>query len=61
MVTMVDREKTAGKRDPGRCFRRAGFVEIGETKVNRLVVLGLPVDALPPPAAPLGSQVGLFA
>ncbi|OPZ03987.1 MAG: hypothetical protein BWZ09_02098 [Alphaproteobacteria bacterium ADurb.BinA305] len=58
MVTMVDPEKTTAKRDPGRCFRRAGFVEIGRTKERDLVVLGLPVSALPPPAAPLGSQAG---
>ena len=58
MVTMVDPEKTTAKRDPGRCFRRAGFVEIGRTKERGLVVLGLPVDALPLPAAPLGSQSG---
>lgn len=61
MVTMVDARKVIGKRDPGRCFRRAGFVEIGRTKDEGLVVLGLPMEALPPPAMPIGGQVGLFA
>ncbi len=60
MVTMVDRAKTTAKRDPGRCFRRAGFVEIGRTKAHGLVVLGLPVDALPSPMAPVGSQGSLL-
>lgn len=59
MVTMVDPAKTNRKRDPGRCFRRAGFVEIGQTKTNRLVVLGLPVNALPKPEMPTGAQLGL--
>lgn len=61
MVTFVDTTKTTRKRDPGRCFRRAGFVEIGRTKTNGLVALGLPVDSLPAPVPPTGSQVGLFA
>lgn len=61
MVTMVDPEKTTAKRDPGRCFRRAGFVEVGRTKDRGLVVLGLPVEALPASRAPLGAQGELFA
>lgn len=32
MVTFVDRDKTRPKRDPGRCFLRAGFENDGETK-----------------------------
>lgn len=58
MVTFVDRDKTRAKRDPGRCFRRAGFVDIGETR-GGLVALGLPVDAMPAPVAPIGSQTEL--
>lgn len=30
MVTFVDESKTRRKRDPGRCFRRAGFHVSGE-------------------------------
>ncbi len=60
MVTFVDTRKTHRKRDPGRCFRRAGFVDVGETR-GGLVALGLPVDALPLPVAPVGSQTELFA
>lgn len=56
MVTFVDERKTLAKRDPGRCFRRAGFVEIGRTKDKDLLALGFPVDALPPPREPLGVQ-----
>ncbi len=60
MVTFVDEDKTRTKRDPGRCFRRAGFVDVGRTK-GGLIALGLPVESLPHPAAPIGSQVGMFA
>lgn len=56
MVTMVDPTKTREKRDPGRCFRRAGFVEIGRTKERGLTVLGLPREAMPPARMPLGAQ-----
>jgi hypothetical protein len=60
MVTFVNTEKTKAKRDPGRCFRRAGFVDIGYT-AGGLVALGLPHDALPRPSAPLGSTLSLFS
>ena len=59
MVTFVNTEKTKAKRDPGRCFRRAGFVDVGLT-AGGLVALGLPHDALPKPSAPLGSTLSLF-
>lgn len=32
MVTFVDAGKVRRKRDPGRCFRRAGFEHVGFTK-----------------------------
>lgn len=60
MVTMVDTDKTKRKRDPGRCFRKAGFVEIGRTKCHGLVVLGLPVRALPAAETPIGAQQRLL-
>jgi hypothetical protein len=48
MVTFVDRDKTRRKRDPGRCYRRAGFVHVGETK-GGLVALQLLPHAMPAP------------
>lgn len=59
MVTFVDEDKTKAKRDPGRCFRRAGFVDIGRTK-GGLVALGLPVENVPKARTPLGGQMGLW-
>jgi len=43
MITFVDPEKTRRKRDPGRCFRRAGFIVAGRTKAENLVALRLPL------------------
>lgn len=60
MVTFVDATRVRRKRDPGRCFRRAGFVDVGGTK-GGLAALGLPVDACPAAAAPIGSQTEMFA
>ena len=44
MVTFVDRDKTRRKRDPGRCFRRAGFKVAGETKGGLVALLMAPED-----------------
>lgn len=48
MITFVNRSKVRGKRDFGYCFRKAGFVECGETK-GGLLALQLTPDAMPPP------------
>lgn len=32
MVTFVDADRTRRKRDPGRCYRRAGFIHVGFTQ-----------------------------
>ena len=32
IVTFVDADKTRRKRDPGRCYRRAGWTHVGFTK-----------------------------
>jgi len=55
MVTFVDPTKTRKKRDPGRCFRKAGFRHVGETK-GGLVALQLLPDEMPAPQEALGSQ-----
>ena len=51
MVTFVDKHKTIHKRDPGRCFRKAGFVPCGETK-GKLVALRLSPNDMPSPTPP---------
>jgi hypothetical protein len=53
MVTMVDAAKTRAKRDPGRCYRRAGFRHVGFTQGGLWVFEMLP-DEMPDAAPPLG-------
>ena len=63
MVTFVDREKTRRKRDPGRCYRKAGWKVIGETK-GGLVALGIAPDDMPLPERATmkpSRQLALFA
>ena len=60
MVTFVDAGKTRRKRDPGRCFRRAGFEHVGFTK-GGLYALQLLPDAMPEPELPQGAQPPLFS
>jgi hypothetical protein len=60
LVTFVNPKKTRRKRDPGRCFLRAGFRVAGETAGGLVVLQVLPRD-MPEPAPAGGMQVaGLF-
>lgn len=60
MITFVDTRKTRRKRDPGRCFRRAGFVPVGETK-GGLIALQLSPDHMPAPIYARGETPPIFA
>lgn len=60
MVTFVDAGKVRRKRDPGRCFLKAGFKPCGETK-GGLIALQLLPDAMPPAAPPRGMQMMLVS
>lgn len=55
MVTFVDRGKVRRKRDFGRCFRKAGFRECGETQGGLLALQMLPHE-MPTASAPVGFQ-----
>jgi hypothetical protein len=65
MITFIDRQKvpplhTRSGDIWGYTYRKAGFVEVGESKANRLLCLQLlPVD-MPEARAAAGSQVGLW-
>lgn len=48
MVTFIDPTKVRRKRDPGRCYLRAGFRKVGTTK-GGLIVLQLLPDDFPDP------------
>ena len=54
MITFVDTKKTRRKRDPGRCYLRAGFRNVGFTKGGLVALQLLPADmpaACPAPIA----------
>lgn len=58
-VTFVNAEKVRPKRDPGRCYLRAGWHYAGETK-GGLVALALSAAEMPPGELPHGAQHGLY-
>lgn len=44
IVTFIDAAKTKHKRDPGRCYRKAGWTHIGFTKAGLYTYQQLPQD-----------------
>ena len=61
MITFVDATKVRRKRDPGRCYRRAGFEHVGYTKKQKLYALQLLPEDMPAPMAPMGTNYDLFS
>lgn len=59
MVTFVDRSKVRRKRDPGRCYIKAGFRLVGTTKAGLLAFQMLP-DEMPDPLPCLERQERLW-
>ena len=55
MVSFVDPSKVKHKRDPGRCFLKAGFRLVGKTKGGLLAFLMSPADMPEPLEASDGS------
>jgi hypothetical protein len=53
MVTMVDAGQVRRKRDPGRCYRKAGFRHVGFTQ-GGLWVFHIPLNEMPSPVPPNG-------
>jgi hypothetical protein len=51
MVTFVDPDKVAHKRDPGRCYLKAGFKRVGATKSGLIAFQMLPAE-MPEPVTP---------
>lgn len=58
MVTFVDAKKTRRKRDPGRCYRKAGFHHVGFTKGGLWAFQMLPSE-MPEPELLPGAQLTL--
>lgn len=57
IVSFVDASKIRHKRDPGRCYRRAGWSHVGFTK-RGLWTFQLPPNAMPAAELPLGTLFG---
>lgn len=55
LVTFVDSTKTNRKRDPGRCYVKAGFKRVGVTKDAGLIVLQMLPHKMPLPKEPRSS------
>lgn len=47
MVTFVDERKVRHKRDPGRCYRKAGFKLVGRTRKEKLLVFQMLPTEMP--------------
>jgi hypothetical protein len=60
IVSFVDASQVKRKRDPGRCYRKAGWHHVGFTKAGLLVFQQLP-DEMPRPCPPLERQTGIAA
>lgn len=59
IISFVDAAKTRRKRDPGYCYRCAGWRHVGFTKGGLLAFQHLPAEM--PEAAPVpGTQMSLF-
>lgn len=58
MITFVDATKVRHKRDPGRCYRKAGFRHVGWTK-SGLMAWQLLEPEMPAPVPALRNQMEL--
>ena len=60
IISFVDASKTRKKRDPGRCYRRAGWKHVGFTKGGLWAFQQLPSE-MPPPEAAIGTTLEMSA
>ncbi len=60
MITFVNSSKVKKKRDPGRCFIKAGFRKVGYTKGGLLAFQILP-EEMPCPEPPFGQTGTIFS
>ena len=59
MVTFVDATKVRRKRDPGRCYLRAGFRNVGHTAGGLVALQLVPAD-MPDAEEPINAQADLW-
>lgn len=56
MVTMVDPDAVRHKRDPGRCYKHAGFRLVGRTRERGHLVFQMLPHEMPEPELAFGAQ-----
>jgi hypothetical protein len=56
IVTFIDPTKIRHKRDPGRCYRKAGFALVGKTQ-GGLLAYAMDPETMPLAEAPIGAQL----
>jgi hypothetical protein len=59
IVSFIDAEKTRDKKDPGRCYREAGWEHVGFTKKGLYVFQQVP-EKMPAPRRITTGQLELF-
>jgi hypothetical protein len=60
IITFINPDKIRKKRDPGRCYKKAGFSLVGKTKIHRRLCFQLKPDDFPPAMRPDEKQGRLF-
>tara|TARA_R110000824_G_scaffold62147_3_gene164797 strand:- start:234 stop:755 length:522 start_codon:yes stop_codon:yes gene_type:complete len=60
MITFINAAKIRKKRDPGRCYRKAGFFPDGYTQERNLLCLRLAGKDMPPAELPIGATMSMF-
>jgi hypothetical protein len=60
IVSFVDAAQVKRKRDPGRCYVRAGWTRLEQKTVGGLVVVQQTEAAMPPPDGSYRSQTSLW-
>ncbi|MHB1952368.1 MAG: hypothetical protein ACYCOU_01350 [Sulfobacillus sp.] len=60
IISFVDADKVKHKRDPGRCYRKAGFELVGRTKSAGLLAFQLLPEKMPAPESPHGFQKNII-
>ena len=59
IISFVDAGKVRHKRDPGRCYKRAGFLLVGKTKSAGLLAFQLRPEDMPTPIQPYTPEFAL--
>ena len=60
MITFINPARIKPTQKPGWCFRKAGWKEIGQTQIHKLITLQIAPEQMPDPSPPHTYQMSLF-